>query len=183
MKKCRLGYDEWKCIVSKEWYINRMDSELFKGYVGLLDIHKVTEPQIWGIQGEKVAVCDNGYKWLTILPRDDWYCITVMMNAEQEFLVAYIDIIAGQGIDEDNVPYFDDIYLDLVVYRDGTIKVDNMDELEDALACGDITQEQFELALKTSERLKSGLLGDFVAFQEFVNRLWERVVWENKEIL
>ena len=39
-------------------------------------------------------------------------------------------MIAKQGIDYDGVPYFDDLYLDLVVYPDGTIVVDDMDELE-----------------------------------------------------
>ena len=39
-----------------------------------------------------------------------------------------------QGIDADGIPYFDDLYLDLVVYPGGTIIVDDMDELEEALA-------------------------------------------------
>lgn len=38
--------------------------------------------------------------------------------------------------------------------------VDDMDELEEALTRKDITQEQFNLAIYTSNRLKSGLLSD-----------------------
>ena len=88
-----------------------------------------------------------------------------MLNANDDILLWYIDMIAAQGIDEDGVPYFDDLYLDLVVYPDGAIIVDDMDELEDALTKKDITQEQFELAINTAEKLKTSLLSNI---QEFI---------------
>ena len=67
-------------------------------------------------------------------------------------------MIASQDIDGDDIPYFYDLYLDLVVYPDGTIIEDDMDELQTALEKGDITQQQFLLALNTSDKLKNGLL-------------------------
>ena len=70
-----------------------------------------------------------------------------MMDENGKVLLWYIDMTAKQGIDVDGVPYFDDLYLDLVVYPDGTIIVDDMDELEEALSKKDITQEQFFLPL------------------------------------
>lgn len=39
-------------------------------------------------------------------------------------------MIVEQGIDTDGIPYFENLYLDLVVYSNGTIKVDDMDEIE-----------------------------------------------------
>ena len=152
MNRSRLSYDEWKCILSKDLCGKQVDTEFFTGYVGLIEIHEVSEPQIWKFNGEDIVVCDKGLKWVSILPKDDWYCITAMLNEKEEVLLWYIDMIASQEIDADGVPSFEDLYLDLVVYPDGTILVDDMDELEDALAEGDITKEQFELALKTSKR-------------------------------
>lgn len=38
-------------------------------------------------------------KWLSILPKDDNYCITAMLNKNDEILLWYIDMIAGQGTD------------------------------------------------------------------------------------
>lgn len=58
MYKCRIVYDEWKC----------------------LSIAQAQEKQIWKYNGQDVVVCDNGYKWLTILPKNEFYCITVMMD-------------------------------------------------------------------------------------------------------
>jgi len=50
----------------------------------------------------------------------------------------------------------------LVIYPDGTITVDDMYELEEALSKKDITQEQFNLAIETSHRLQQGLLIDII---------------------
>mgnify|MGYP003296566621 FL=1 len=102
-----------------------------------------------------------------------------MMNADNEIMLWYIDMIAGQGIDNDGVPYFDDLYLDLVVYPDGTIKVDDMDELEDALEAKDITQEQFALAIHTGNKLKTGLLSDINSFIGYTLRCKEMICIEN----
>ncbi len=67
------------------------------------------------------------------------------MNENEEILLWYIDMIADQGADPDGVPYFDDLYLDLIVYPDGTIKEDDMDELAETLAQKEISEEQYPL--------------------------------------
>ncbi|HKM35952.1 MAG TPA: DUF402 domain-containing protein [Lachnospiraceae bacterium] len=170
MKRSRLSYDEWKCILSKDLYGKRIDTELLTGYVGLIDIHEVSEVQVWKFRGDDIVVCDKGIKWLSILPQDDWYCITTMINEKEEILLWYIDMLATQGIDTDGVPYFEDLYLDLVVYPDGTIIVDDMDELEEALIKCDITEKQFNLALETSDRLQKGILSNITDFIEFTQK-------------
>ena len=97
------------------------------------------------------------------------------MNENDDILLWYIDMIAEQGIDADSIPYFDDLYLDLVVYPNGMIKVDDMDELEEALAEKDITEEQFNLAISTSNKLKNGLLSDIDTFIDFTLKCKEMV--------
>jgi len=173
LKRSRLSYDEWKCIKSKKLKGKQVRTDFFKGYIGLLKIEKVSERQIWKFNGEDITVCDKNLKWLSILPQNDFYCITAMMNADNEILLWYIDMIAAQGIDTDGIPYFDDLYLDLVVYPDGTIIDDDMDELVEALIAKDITQEQFNLAISTSNKLKTGLLGDVDTFIEYTLKCYE----------
>lgn len=173
MKRSRLSYDEWKYIISKDMHGKQIDSELLEGYIGLIDIKEVSKAQIWKFNGEDIVVCDKGRKWLSILPRNDWYCITAMMDEEEKILLWYIDMIAGQGVDIDGVPYFDDLYLDLVIYPDGTIIVDDMDELEEALSKKDITQDQFNLAIETSQRLQQGILRDISSFIEYTRKCYD----------
>ena len=175
MKRSRLSYDEWKCITSKERFGRRVCTDFYKGYIGLLEIKEVTEIQKWIFGEKEFVVCDQGLEWLSILPQDNYYCITAMMNEKNDILVWYIDMIAAQGIDTDGVPYFDDLYLDLIVLPDGEIKVDDMDELEEALHQGDITQEQFKLAIDTAEDLKRGLLSDIISFTDYTKKCYEIV--------
>lgn len=175
MYRCRLTYDEWKCITAKRRTGKTIDTEEFVGYAGILNINEVSEPQIWKYNGEDLNVCDNNYQWLTIMPKNDYYCLTVMMNEKREMQVCYIDMIDEQEYDEDGVPYFYDLYLDLVVYPDGTIIEDDMDELQEALQKGNITQQQYEQALTTSEKLKKGLLSDIAAFKEYIQRMYAKV--------
>lgn len=173
MKRCRLSYDEWKCIVSKNITGKRIQEDFFQGYIGLIKINEVSEAQIWKFNGEAMVVCDKGIMWMSILPQNDFYCITAMMNEKEEILVWYIDMIESQGTDSDGIPYFNDLYLDLVVYPDGTIIVDDMDELEEALLQKDITQEQYDLAVNTCDKLKNGILLNIALFKEFTRRCYE----------
>ena len=98
-----------------------------------------------------------------------------IMDENGDIILWYIDMIASQGIDVDGVPYFDDLYLVLAVYPDGTIIVDDMDELEEALSKKDITQEQFNLAIETSHRLKRGMLSNISSFIEYTKRCYEMI--------
>lgn len=174
MKKSLLTYDEWKCITSKEHTIKRVDTNFFHGYIGFIEIKEITEPQIWNFNGEDIVVCDKGIKWLTILPKDKFYCITVMMNEKEKIILWYIDMIASQGI-EDNVPFFYDLYLDLVVYPDGEIITDDMDELEEALKNKDITEQQFKLAVDTKDELKKTMLADINSFIEYTKKCMDTI--------
>ena len=167
MKKSRLSYDEWKCIEKKHISGKQIKTSSFEGYIGLIDIKKVTVPQVWNFNGTDIVVCDEGLKWLSILPKNDFYCITAMLNEKSEILLWYIDMIASQEMEQDGIPCFEDLYLDLVVYPDGTIIEDDMDELIEALSSKDISKEQYQLALDTSERLKNGLLSNIEKFIAF----------------
>ena len=96
-----------------------------------------------------------------------------MLNEKNEILLWYIDMIADKGTDEDGIPYFDDLYLDLVVYPNGTIIEDDMDELEEALLMKDISEEQYDLAINTSILLKEGILKNIETFISYTYKCLE----------
>ncbi|WP_310601986.1 DUF402 domain-containing protein [Anaerosporobacter sp.] len=157
MKRSKLSYKEWKCILSKKQRIHNFNNEILNGFVSLLEIKEVTEPQVWNFNGEDIVVCIEGYKWLTILPQEENYCITAMISEKNEIILWYIDIIAEQGLDLDGIPYFDDLYLDLVVYPDGTIMEDDREELEHAWEVKEISTEQLNQANRVCDELKRKL--------------------------
>jgi uncharacterized protein len=175
MKKSRFSYNEWKCITDKKLKQIRNDDEVLKGYIGLMNINEVSESQIWKFHGIDITVCDKQMKWLSILPDNEYYCITAMINKTDEIELWYIDMIADMGIDNDGIVFFHDLYLDLVVYPNGEIVVDDMDELEDALKSGEINTKQFDLAISSSNNLQSGILTNINEFMQFTNKCYQRI--------
>ena len=175
MKKCRLTYDEWKCIRKKRQRFQFVSTDQFCGYAGVLEIEEVTEPQVWNFNGKDQIVCDKGVKWISILPKDKYCCITAMLDSKDEVIVWYVDMIASQGV-EDGIPYFYDLYLDLIVYPDGTIITDDMDELEDALKKGDISEQLYQRALDTKAELEDTLLDDVSSFESYTKEFLDMFV-------
>ncbi len=153
MKKCYFTYDDWKCITRKRQKVQHIDTDLFSGYVGFMELLEVTNLQVWQYNDLDITVCDSNYQWLTIMPDEEYYCITAMMDERGEVKVWYIDMIESRGV-ENNIPFFIDLYLDLIVYPDGSVITDDRDELDEAWNEEKITKEQYELALHTEEKLR-----------------------------
>jgi len=129
------------------------------------------EPTVWELPDDPVTVCDEGMKWLQILPVKGDFLITAMISRENRIVHWYIDVTAGWGYLEDGMAYYDDLYLDLEVQPCGWHKVDDMDELQEALEIGDITKEQFDAAVCTLERLKAWILPDVSKFDDWCMEL------------
>ena len=159
MKRTRLTREMWACIRQRDARLVRADLPDFRGWACRRDIRAVSAPQIWRHRGAAVPVCAAGSRWLELLPEDGDFCVTAMLDAAGRPLVWYIDMIAAQGVDADGVPWFDDLYLDLIVWPDGDRTVDDRDELDAALARGEIAAAQHARALETVARLRSGPLG------------------------
>lgn len=167
MKRKSLSYQSWKVITRKNHRFQKIQRQEFSGYVSMIEMLEVSSPQVWDFRGEKITVCRAGYRWFSLLPSEGSYCITAMLDENGRIVLWYIDMIASQGIDEEGVPYFDDLYLDLIVRPNGEVIEDDRDELEEAFKQRDITRQQFELASRTGRALREGLLSDIDAFQRF----------------
>lgn len=170
MKRKRLDRDIWTSITSKRYIQRQVKNNDFEGLLSVLYIDDVSNASRWEYPDKVIPVCDKGMKWLQILPSNENYLITAIIDGENNINIWYIDMIAGQGLADDNVAFFDDLYLDLIVRPNGDIKIDDMDELEEALKQKDITEELFDLALKTKEKLQNGILTDIPELYDFCIR-------------
>ena len=63
-------------------------------------------------------------------------------------MLPFPDIAKNTDFTEKGVPYIDDLYLDVVMYPSGKIKIIDQDELQEALDCGDITKNDIEYYIK-----------------------------------
>ncbi|MGD6780264.1 DUF402 domain-containing protein [Sutcliffiella horikoshii] len=143
---------EWKRIFKRQYTQKFMDTDGFKGYVTLLQIHKVTEPLFVNYEEKSLCIVDDGYMWLQHFPSNEHYSLTTMFDANGEVVQWYIDITNENGV-ENNLPYTDDLFLDIIVLSTGEVIQKDADELEEALIRGTINQAQYQLAWAESNKI------------------------------
>ena len=102
-------------------------------------------------EGHKLI--SNGYYMIEIIPNNENYMMRVYLDDNMIPLEYYFDIIAGKGIDENTkVPYYDDLYLDVVISKTG-LELYDMNELNIAHKDGLVNDKLYELATNTANNL------------------------------
>lgn len=147
---------DWNRITQREYTQCYIDKKEFTGYITLIKMTKVTEP-LW-IQYEKNRLCivDDGYMWLQHFPTGQNYSLTTMFNANGEIVQWYIDICNEVGIDN-NIPWWDDLFLDIIVFPSGEIIQQDAEELEEAFINGWISESKYKFAWKQADEITVGL--------------------------
>ena len=167
MNKMRLTRD-------KKWYFQyfpyhqmHMDNELFKGWVSLNYLTD-GETRYWEYEKSgKIPVSAKGMTWLTLIPDDRKRCIGSYIKPDRRVSVWYVDVIEETGIDEDGVVYYIDKYLDVILTPQGDVIVQDRDELEAAYESGELSDAQYEEALKEGELILKELATDIGKTEEF----------------
>jgi uncharacterized protein len=156
---------EWKRVIKREYTQSFFNTEEFKGYVTLLKINKVSEPLSVQYGEKTVCIVDDGYIWLQHFPIEERYSITTMFNAQGEVVQWYIDICYKNGITE-NIPWMDDLFLDIVVLPTGEVILKDANELEEALSKGIIDISQYKIAWEEANKINKLILNnDFDLFK------------------
>lgn len=156
IKHVRFTFDEWNRSIQKK-KIYQSEEENIR--VALINIEKVKEPQVWDAFGMKITVAEDGYKWLVVSQDNEDYVITMYMNDKMEPVIWYIDMCDGQGIDDDGVYYYNDIFLDLLVSTSNDVMELDRDEMEQAYNEGIISDRQKKLAIETAGKIKDRVIG------------------------
>ena len=156
----------WKRIKVRHDVFCEWKTENLSGMAGLLHMDSVTAPLDKTVDGTPVRIVDNGYCWMQIAPENEHWWLTVMFNEREEIIQYYFDVtlenmICGQE------SCFRDLFLDVAAIPERKIELLDRDELEEALAEGIITPEEYGLAGKTAERLMCELPQYWKELREF----------------
>ena len=104
-----------------------------------------------------LCLINNGYHIIEILPMNEKFCVRTFLNEKNKVLQKYIDISLANGIDDKtNIPYYDDIFLDIIITGDN-VYVDDKDELVKAYKNNDITEEIYHEANTICNQILSEL--------------------------
>lgn len=98
-------------------------------------------------------ILDHGYRWIRCHPTGAGEgvmgaALTVQLDAAGQPVQFYVDIHGGEGVQEDGLPWHDDLYLDVVGDPDeaarwtiAATEIIDADELEEAVQAGLVTPE------------------------------------------
>ncbi|WP_020616332.1 DUF402 domain-containing protein [Paenibacillus daejeonensis] len=149
----------WRRILRKSYSCLSMDSDEFRGLVTFYRIHELREPLWKEYNGRRLCLADKGYLWMQHFPKGEQFVVTTMFNDKGKVVQWYIDICKTQGLTDQQVPWFDDMYLDVVVLPTGEVFLMDEDELEEAVRTGDVSPRDAASARKTAGRLLSAIRG------------------------
>ena len=168
---------DWHRILRRE-YVSR-DCEMHgrRGKESLLVIREVTGPLMVHDGGEDVLIADKDYAWVQIALEGLPFWLTAMYDAQGRLIQIYFDITAGNRFDDPENPVFEDMYLDIVVNSRGELYVQDRDELDEALARGIITREEWNKADAACGRLYAYLEENREAVAGLCGRVY-RELWE-----
>lgn len=140
------GVTDWDFIITKRQKENY--------YICIKRINEIEEKFIVNKFGKEIAFMDNGYYIVEFTPLNQFYNGRVYLDRNLNVLGYYFDMSLGNGI-ENNIPYYDDLYLDVIYSPNNNelIECEDENELLEALNNKKITQEQYELAKNTCSNL------------------------------
>ncbi|MFT9818197.1 DUF402 domain-containing protein [Lysinibacillus sp. NPDC056185] len=152
---------EWRRVIERKYSQSYLDTRDFKGFITLLKTTRVTEPLFVNYGEKKLCIVDNCYLWLQQFPHKKNHSVTTMFDANGEIIQWYIDICHKNSIEE-NVPYMDDLFLDLILLPSGEVIEKDADELEEAYLNGIIDKSLYDLAWNELNSIKRDLCkGEF----------------------
>ncbi|WP_439875503.1 DUF402 domain-containing protein [Bacillus mycoides] len=137
----------WKRLIEKDYRVKQVE----EGMLGILDIKKVREPSYKEYNSKELCIAGDGYTWIQYFINGKNFAITAMLDDQKKLVQYYIDVTKEFKVDDRGLPYFDDLYLDVVLLPNGKMYVLDEDELENAYKSGDVTKEEYELAWYTTK--------------------------------
>jgi uncharacterized protein len=147
------NFPGWKRILQNRFYCSCLDSPEFKGYITLYCMDAVCEPLVVEYFHQPTRIVDAGYAWLKQFPASEHYTVTAQYDSSAQVVAWYIDICLRTGVGQDQVPWMDDLYLDLVVSPAMDIELKDADELLAALEMDEISKVEFDLAWREANQL------------------------------
>lgn len=152
-KRVKAHRPGWSRMLVRRFFLQPLMDEGLKGYISLLLMERVSTPLIRWINGEKTILADDGYSWLQYYLDGQDFSAVATFNAGNRLVQWYIDVISNNGVTEEGLPWYDDLYLDVVATPEGWVEIIDGEDLDLALMNGAIDQSLHDQAWNTARRL------------------------------
>ena len=123
------------------------------------------------------CIIDNNYKWLEFYDYSSRIKLTAIYDENNESIEWYFDIAREIGKDNE-IPYEDDMYLDVVVTPSGEVILLDEDELKEAFDKKEMTKDEYDEAYKIANELMKKLNGNKNKLKEFTDGYLKKILKE-----
>jgi uncharacterized protein len=162
MKLKTADKQDWKRVTKRSFDMTYKENEHFKGQVAAFHLIEISSPLFVRYGEISICIANSGYTWMQHFPENEHYVVTTVLDQNGVVKQTYIDVCNEQGISEEGIPWFKDLYLDVVVLPSGEIILLDEDELLEALENKTITENESKLAMATASFLINKIKnGDF----------------------
>ena len=142
----------WPRVLCKDYAAKNFEIDGMRGQVSLIVLKELTGPLTVHYPFGDVLIADEGFRWLQIALKDQFFWITAMYDRNEQLINLYFDITNGNRFDAPENPCFEDMYLDIVAAA-GNLMILDQDELDEALTGGEISREEYDHAQKVCREL------------------------------
>lgn len=150
----------------------KVDEEYFKGYACYVNFNDIDKPKIIHNGFYDMCIMDNGYEWIMLYPDNGNYSITIIYDNKHTLVEWYFDVASEVSL-LNNIPYQDDLYLDMVILPTREVSILDEDELKLALDEKLITDTDFKNAYKTLDYLKEKYANNIDELINFTNHIYD----------
>ena len=166
---------EWTRITKRQYKWIEMFS-LGKRYIAsTIEIEEVTSPLTLHYESGDLTIANRGDTWLQMAEENGYIWMTAMFDKQDALTQVYFDMTNGNDLMESSDPTFEDMYLDVVAEKDGTLHILDRDELDEAYHNGDITREEYQRSISECERLCAYLRENWCEFALFCRQQMLRI--------
>jgi hypothetical protein len=144
---------EWGGMTTKCFSVFRKKTIGFSGNIVLVEAVKVKDPLYKSYGKGDYCIVNNGYKWLQHFPENAHFVMTSVYDDRDRIVKRHIDICESHGLTETGIPWYDDLYLDIVIMPGGELFVYGQYLLDEAHAQGLVSDDGYKLALDTANQL------------------------------
>ncbi|GHO42621.1 DUF402 domain-containing protein [Ktedonospora formicarum] len=157
MKIKRSDRSDWRRVKKRRYALIPVEHETFCGHASLFCMDEFLEPLWVPYAGRLICVADQGHHWLQMFPQGARHVITVMYDQDGVVTQWYIDICKRSYMDDRGEMWYEDLYLDIIFTPGDKIELIDVDDLDEALRQGAISDEEYNLAWKEASNLLTAL--------------------------
>lgn len=178
MKRKRSDRLDWKRVPVRKYYQEEVKDGEYPGIISYFYIEEIETPLLDAFFAQSIPVADKGFLYVQYFPPGEQHTVTTMFNAEGDIVQQYIDIVHSHGQDSDGVPWYLDLYLDIVMLPTGEYCLVDENELQEAWEQKVISSVQVKMAYDETNRLKENLSSrqkDWITWAKSCYQTWKRV--------